>query len=368
MSITSFFKQQIEIARVLGIPVRIDYRWFFVFVLMMWLTASNIPKEFGLDPLAALFLGALTTAAFFLSIFGHELAHALAARFEGIDTREIVLHPFGGLARLAHEPETPRAEFRIAVAGPAASFLFGILFLVATLISDQAGAGTAAALFFLLFFGNVLLAIFNLFPGYPLDGGRVLRAFLWKQGYDLNEATRMTGRCGQLIAIALIGFGLFVTVWRGDLFTGIWTVLTGVFLLDSAVGIVGHTLKAEKITVGEVMTPPVAVKPEATVSQFVDHTLPLHRQAAFPVALDKRLHGILTLEDLKKLPRTVWHKTVVRDVMRPINEDLFVSPAVRLSDARELMNENGAGALAVVDDRGLLIGFLQRGNKVRQKV
>lgn len=367
MSVTTFFKRQIEIARVLGIPVRIDYRWFFVFVLMMWLTATNIPKEYGLEPIAALLLGGLTTAAFFFSIFGHELAHALAARFEGIDTREIVLHPFGGLARLAREPDNPRAEFRIAVAGPAASFLFGILFLIATLVSDQAGADIAAAVFFLLFFGNVLLAIFNLFPGYPLDGGRVLRAFLWKQGYELNEATRLTGRCGQLIAVALIGFGLFVAVWRGDLFTGLWTVLVGLFLLDAAVGIVGHTLKQEKITVGEVMMPPISLKPDATVSQFVDHTLPLHRHSAFPVALDKRLHGILTLEDLQKLPRAVWHRTFVRDVMRPITEDLFVTPAVRLNDARVLMNENGAGALAVVDERGLLVGFLQRG-KLRKKV
>lgn len=367
MSITGFFKQQIEIARVLGIPVRIDYRWFFVFVLMMGLTASNIPKEYGLAPLVAVLLGALTTIAFFLSIFGHELAHAIAARLEGIETREIVLHPFGGLARLAHEPDTPRAEFRIAIAGPAASFLIGILFLFATIVSDRAGVGIAAALFFLLFFGNVLLAIFNLFPGYPLDGGRVLRAFLWKQGYDLNEATRFTGRCGQFIALALVAFGLFVALWRGDLFTGLWTVLVGLFLLDAAVGIVGHTLRIEKVTVAEVMTPPVSIKPETTVSHFIDHTLPLHRHTAFPVALDKRLYGILMLEDLKKLPRSNWHKTFIRDVMRPINEDLFVAPAVRLNDARELMKENGAGALAVVDERGFLIGFLQPG-KIRKKV
>jgi CBS domain-containing protein len=232
---------------------------------------------------------------------------------------------------------------------------------------QTSGIGVVAALLWLLGFGNILIAIFNLFPGYPLDGGRVLRAFLWKQGYDLNEATRFTGRCGQLIALALVAFGIFVALWRGDLFTGLWTVLVGLFLLDSAIGIVGHTLKIEKVTVAEVMTPPVSIKPETTVSQFVDHTLQLHRYTAFPVALDKRLYGILMLEDLKKLPRSNWHKTFIRDVMRPITEDLFVSPAVRLNDARELMKENGAGALAVVDERGFLIGFLQPG-KIRKKV
>jgi Zn-dependent protease/CBS domain-containing protein len=366
MSIIGFFKKQVEIAHVLGIPVRIDYRWFFVFVLMMWLTASNIPKEFNLDPLVALLLGALTTLAFFLSIFGHELAHAIAARFEGIQTREIVLHPFGGVARLEREPDNARGEFRIAVAGPAASFLIGIAFTVATLIASASGAHTAAAMLFLLAFGNILLAIFNLFPGYPLDGGRVLRAFLWKQGYELNEATRITGRSGQVIAIALIAFGLFITVWRGDLFTGLWTALVGVFLLDAAVGIVGHTLRADKITVGEVMSVPIALKPETTIGSFIDHTLPLHRMTAFPVAQNRRLHGVLTLEDLKKLPRERWHKTLIREVMRPVTEELFVSPDERLNDARELMRENGAGALAVVDERGLLVGFLQRG-KIRKK-
>lgn len=368
MQITAFLKRQVEVARVLGIPVRIDYRWFFVFVLMMWLTAENIPKSYNVPPLMTLLLGAVTTFVFFASIFGHELAHALAARLEGIGTREIVLHPFGGLARLAREPDTPRAEFRIAIAGPASSFLIGLFFLVLASIAHAGGVSdVVVALLGLLFFGNVLLAIFNLFPGYPLDGGRVLRAFLWKQGYDLNEATRMTGRCGQVIAIALISFGLFITIVRGDLFTGLWTVMVGIFLLDAAVGIVGHTLKAERVTVGEVMSPPVIIRPETTVSHFVDHTLPLHRYIAFPVALDKRLHGILTLEDLKQLPRAVWHKTIIRDVMRPINEDLFVSPTVRLNEAHELMKENGAGALAVVDERGLLIGFLHRG-KVRKKV
>jgi Zn-dependent protease len=366
MTIFSYFKRQIEIARVLGIPVRIDYRWFFVFVMMVWLTAANIPRSLNIDPLVALLVGGITTLVFFLSIFGHELAHAVAARFENIETREIVLHPFGGLARLQREPDNPRAEFRIAIAGPAASFLIGIVFLVLASIAYWLQFNEViVAMLGLLFFSNALLAVFNLFPGYPLDGGRVLRAFLWKQGYDLNEATRITGRCGQVIAIALIVFGLFVAVWRGDLFTGLWTALVGFFLLDAAVGIVGHTNKVDKLTVADVMSLPISLKPELTVSQFVDHTLPLHRLAAFPIASNGRLYGILTLEDLKKLPRERWHRTSVREVMRPVNEDLFVAPAARLNDARDLMRENGAGALAVVDDGGFLVGFLLRG-KIRK--
>lgn len=365
-NLIEFSRRQIEVARVLGIPVKIDYRWFVVFALMMGLTAMSITNEFkDLSSPVALFLGALTTVAFFLSIFGHELAHALAAKVEGIKTTEIVLHPFGGLARMEREPDNPRAEFRIAIAGPGASFLIGIMFLVAASIAEAGGIRIGSALFGLLFFGNVLLAIFNLFPGYPLDGGRVLRAFLWYRGHELNEATRLTGRAGQLIGIALVALGAFVAIFRGDLFTGIWTILVGVFLLDAASGIVGFTLKSEKLTVGEVMSSPLTIKPEIFVSQFIDHTLPLHRQTAFLVGQDKRLHGVLSLEDLKKIPRERWHKTQIREVMRPVSEDFFVNSTTKLNEANALMRENGIGALAVLDHNGMLIGFLQKG-KIRK--
>ncbi|MEP6923920.1 MAG: site-2 protease family protein [Pyrinomonadaceae bacterium] len=366
MNLLEFSRRQVLIARILGIPVKADYRWFIVFALMMWLTAINIPKEYNLSLLVALLLGAVTTLAFFVSIFGHELAHAIVARFENIETQEIVLHPFGGLARMKREPDNPRAEFRIAIAGPAASFLIGIIFLVAASIAEISGLRLVAILLGLLFFSNVLLAIFNLFPGYPLDGGRVLRAFLWHRGYELNEATRLTGRCGQIIAIALIIFGLFITLLRGDLFTGIWTILVGIFLLDSASGIVGYTLKTDRLTVGEVMSSPFALKPETFISQLVDTILPLHRQTAFLVAQSNRLYGILSLEDLQKLPRESWHKTQVRQIMRPVNDDFFVDAATKLRDARELMSENGIGALAVLDNNGLLVGFLQKG-RIRKR-
>lgn len=366
MNVLELSRRQIEIARVIGIPVKADYRWFAVFALMAWLTAINIPSEYVPNELLKLVLGALTAFAFFFSVFGHELAHAISGRIENIETREIVLHPFGGMALLSREPDTPRAEFRIAIAGPGASFLFGILFLLGAFAAEAAGMEVARALLFLLFFSNILLAIFNLFPGYPLDGGRVLRAYLWHRGYDLNEATRLSGRCGQLISLALVAFGAFIAVVRGDLFTGIWTMLVGLFLLDAARNIVGYTYRAEKITVGEVMTLPFTLKPETSVSQFVDQILPLHQQTAFLVAENKRMHGLLALEDLKKLPRDAWHKTAVREVMRPVTEDLFVDAATKMTHARELMRENGTGALAVLDANGLLVGFLQAG-KIRKK-
>src|SRR5882762_5802284 len=179
---TGFFKRQILIARVYGIPVRIDYRWFIVFALSVALIAANVRKHPlqlfsyylpATGEVTAWVLGIATTLGLFLSVFGHELSHALMGRTEGIEIEEIVLHPFGGLARLRREPDSPGAEFRIAIAGPAASFVFAIVAFAGAKLALMGAYNTVVAVFFLVATGNLLLAIFNLFPGYPLDGGRV---------------------------------------------------------------------------------------------------------------------------------------------------------------------------------------------------
>jgi Zn-dependent protease len=363
MSFVQFFKRQLLVAHFLGIPVRVDYRWFFVLILMSWLTASSIDSSFD-NAFTNFFFGFLTTLVFFASIFIHEVAHAVVARREGVQVVEIVLHPFGGLTRFRREPDTPRAEFRIAIAGPIASFLLALLFLAFGTITNSLGINIISPLFFLLFLWNFLLAVFNLFPGYPLDGGRVLRAYLWRRGTDLNEATILTGRCGQIIAGVLILFGTFIALVRSDFFTGFWTILVGVFLYDAAGGIIRQTREQEKLIVEDVMQIPISVSPEADVLHFVDRILPLYRQTVFPVAKDKQLYGILSLEDLKKLRREDWNKTLIKAVMRPVTPDYFVESDMLLSEARELMRENGIGALGVIDASGNLVGFIQ-GKKVK---
>lgn len=370
MKASGFFKRQITVANVYGIPVRIDYRWFLVFALSVWLVAVNL--EHGTRTIApmhaatAWFLGIITTLALFLSVFGHELSHALMGRFEGIEIEEIVLHPFGGLARLRSEPDSPRAEFRIAVAGPAASFLFALLGFGAMSVANMGGYSAARSVFFFLGFGNLLLAVFNLFPGYPLDGGRVLRAFLWHRSGNIVESTRTAGRFGQAIAWALISFGVFIAITRRDLFTGLWTVLVGMFLLDAASSVVRQARDARHATVADTMAPPVAIEPDLLVSHFVDAILPLHRQTSFLVAERGRLYGILTLEDLKRLPRERWRNVKARDVMRPVGPTLFVEPSTTMAHANDLMRRNGANALAVISSTGELVGFLQSGQLKRR--
>lgn len=353
-----FFKRQLLVAHVSDIPVRIDYRWFFVLAIMTWITANGI-QSLTDDILTSVIFGLLTTLVFFASIFLHEFAHAVAARLENVEVLEIVLHPFGGLARLRHEPETPRAEFRIAIAGPVASFLLALLFLGLMAIANSLAANILAPLFFTLCLWNFLLAVFNLFPGYPLDGGRVLRAYLWRRGADLNEATVLTGKCGQIIAAVLIGFGIFIALVRADFFTGFWTILVGLFLYDAAKGIIIQIKNLDNISVESVMKPPVSVAPETDVLHFVDRILTLHRQTIFPVAKNRQLYGILSLGDLKKLPREDWGKTKIQDVMRPITPDYFVEADTLLPEAKELMRENGIGALGVIDAQGNLVGFMQ---------
>ncbi len=375
MSIRAFLKQQITVARIFGIPVRIDYRWFAVVALSVWLISSNLQSNaiqlsaFRLPPLAptsAWLLGIITTAGLFLSVFGHELSHALMARAEGIEIEEIVLHPFGGLARMRSEPENPRAEFRIAVAGPAASFLFALLAFGGSKVAALGNYNATVVVFFFLAWGNLLLAVFNLFPGYPLDGGRVLRAMLWRRSGNITLATRMAGICGVLIAAIVILFGIYIMIapnWRASqpYFMGAWSILVGLFLLDTAARVVKSSQGARLVTVGDAMSAPIAIAPELTITQLIDDFLPLHRQTSFPVALNRQLHGILALEDLKALPRERWRLTRARDVMRPIAPRFFVEPSTTLDYARELMKKNGVGSLAVINTHGELVGFLQSG-------
>jgi Zn-dependent protease/CBS domain-containing protein len=378
MNILEFYKRQITVAHLFGIPVRFDYRWFVVFLLSVWLIAMNLAQggmwvgSVKLLPISvglAWVLAVVTTVGLFLSVLGHELSHALMGRAEGIEIEEIVLHPFGGLARLRNEPDSPRAEFRIAIAGPAASFLFAAISFVLMVPTVRSGYLAAGGVLLLLGAGNLLLAVFNLFPGYPLDGGRLLRAILWRRTGDIKEATRLAGICGMLIAAILIIFGVYMAIAPTfqAYFMGFWSVLVGLFLFDAAYSVVKHVRGRIQNIVSEAMSAPFSIEPDLLINNLIDSVLPLHRQVAFPVAQNHRLYGMLSLEDLKSLPRERWHLTRARDVMRPIAPRFFVEPNATLDYAQELMKRNGIGSVAVVGKSGELIGFLQTGKIKRTK-
>jgi CBS domain-containing protein len=211
------------------------------------------------------------------------------------------------------------------------------------------------------------LAIFNLFPGYPLDGGRVLRAIVWKRSGNIHEATRIAGFCGQLMALVLIAFGVYMAVaptFRAY-FMGLWSVMVGVFLLGAATSVVRAA--REPATVREAMAAPIAVEPDLPLHRFIDELLPLHRHTTFPVAHNGRLLGILSLEDLKKLPRDQWRARRARDVMRPVNSSMFVPENATIESTNELIASSSLGAVAVVNQTGELVGFMRKGQQKTRK-
>ena len=360
MRFTESLRRQFVLTHISGIPVRMDCRWFLVVALMSLITALSI-DSFVKDFTTSLIFGFLTTIIFFFSIFLHEYAHKIVARKRGVQILETTLYPFGGLTRFKREPDTPRDEFRIAAAGPAANFSISLFFIGLMTIADSYELDILSKLLLILGLLNFLLAVFNLFPGFPLDGGRVLRAYLRQRGKDLNEATILTGNFGQIIGAALIVLGVFVAFQRNGFLIGCWNFVIGFFLFDAAKEIVKKTKNLENLTVEQVMLLPVAIAPDADVQHFVDRVLTFHQQDVFPVAKDRQLYGMLAVEDLDKVPQDEWRTTKIQDIMHPITPDYFVESATLLPDAKELMRVNGIGALGVIDERGNLVGFMRRG-------
>lgn len=355
----------VAIARPFGIPLLLDWSWLPVVPLYTWaIAAFYLPERVpGLSSAEYWTLGLVTTLLLVVSIVVHELAHALVARAEGVEIEDITLYLFGGMARMASEPKTPRAELLIAIVGPGASFALGVLFfgIVTFALYGTQYAGLGAVLRHLGLI-NLVLALFNLLPGFPLDGGRVLRAILWKRRGDYRRATQTAMSAGRAIAFSLVGVGLYVAVASRDYGTGLWAISIGAILLvvlglsDRA----SATARRAAGTVEAVMRAPVvAVTPETTIDELVNDTLPIHRQTHFAVARDGRLHGVISLADLRELPREIWSRTEVEECMVPVDESLFVTAGTPLAAAERKLRSNGIGYAAVIDSNGVLVGSVE---------
>ncbi len=381
--------RQFQVARIFGIPLIIDSSWPPVALLHIWLV-SNFWMTSRLNPplplWANLVIGFIITVLFFASVLVHELAHALVARLEGIRIYDIQLHIFGGWARLMNEPKTALAEFRVAIAGPGVSFLLAVffwawLFVVRAFGDRTYSARAAAAAFLYLAAANLMLAMFNLLPGLPLDGGRALRAFLWHQRGDILSATRTTTRMGIGIAYMLISYGLFLLgygfvrnrLWQ-DFVIAVWMFIIGIFLKKAAESDYRYRemqaaeeemAKADPSqwnqdgTVGAIMqTPAICVQPDLAIHEFIDRVLSAHRSTSFAVAREGRLHGVLSLTRLRGVPKENWEQTRVADVMEPISDAFFITVRASIQHAESKMKANDLGFLAVVDQNGILVGQL----------
>jgi Zn-dependent protease/CBS domain-containing protein len=352
--------RSVTLFHVRAIPVRIHPSWLAVYGLIAWtLAVGYFPRVLPDVTVAAHWIGALIAALLlFVSVFLHELSHSLVALRYGIPVSGITLHIFGGVSEMEREPDHPGAEMAIAVAGPLTSF--GVAALCALLGPLTPTESITAAIARYLAFVNVAVGIFNLVPGFPLDGGRVLRALLWKVKGDLAAATRAASRVGTAFALALMVLG----VWRalaGDFLGGLWLVAIGFFLRQAADlsyhqvvlrGALAPRRVADVMTRGVVAVPPTLLVPD-----LVDKYFWPHHVTSFPVVDGDRVLGLVSLRDLDRVPRESWPTVTVRELMRPVAPDLVVSPRESLWTALERVSRNGLGRVAVVDD-GSLVGYL----------
>ncbi|HEV8661525.1 MAG TPA: site-2 protease family protein [Candidatus Methylomirabilis sp.] len=344
-----------------GIPIEINYSWFLIVALVAWSLASQyFPEQVpGLAPTTYWVLGILSALALFASVLLHELGHSVVAQRNGIAIRGITLHVFGGVAKLAREADSPGVEFRIAVAGPAVSFA---LALVSDLLLRGPGwPAPAVALLAYLRLVNGLLGAFNLVPGFPLDGGRILRALLWWWKDDLQQATRVTGAIGSGFAYTLMLLGV-LSFAGGNPFQGIYYLFIGVFLKQAAeasVQQVAWRQALQGIRVGDVMAPDVVtVGPDLTLARLAEDLFWRHHFTSFPVLDGGQVVGIVALKHLRDYPRERWGEVQVREAMLPFGPDLQAGPGEAVLDAFARLSQNPVGRMAVVERGGRLVGYL----------
>jgi len=357
-----------------GIAVKAHWSWALVLLLITFdLAAGYFPKKMpGEGDLTYWALGLVAALMLFVSVLLHELSHSFVARARGLKVRDIVLFIFGGVSNIETEPERARDEFAITVVGPLTSFvLAGVFFGLAAIIPADGGAlgRFALAVFQYLSFINFLLALFNMIPGFPLDGGRVLRSIIWGATGNFQTATRAAGMVGQLVAYGFIFLGLYQSFFLNDFGGGLWMAFIGWFLLSAAQESVTGTVVKEtlrNITVGQLMDPaPHAAAPHMTIAQLLTQFILPGNQHMAPVAQDGRAVGIITLSDIKDVPQEDWGSVTVGDRMTRGEQLRTVRPQDNLTRAMELLGEGDFDQLLVVDAAGQLVGVLTRAQVLR---
>jgi Zn-dependent protease len=346
-----------------GFDVYVDASWFLLAVLIAWSLAVGVFPGIvpGLTSGAYWSMAVVATVGLLFSIVFHEMSHAAVAQRFGMPIRGITLFIFGGVAEMQSEPTSALSEFLMALAGPVASAVLGLLFffLFGFVASLQGLAAVAGVLWYLSYL-NWTLAVFNLVPAFPLDGGRMLRAALWGWRKDLIWATSIAAGAGNIFGILLIALGL-IGVLRGDFIGGIWLSLIGLFLRGAASATYEQTL-ARQILAGHLVSRfmnrrPIAVSPELSVRQLVENYVYRHHHKVLPVVRDSRLLGCVTTAQVSEVGEDQWDRRTVAEIMEPCSEDNTISPETDTLEAMTKMQRTGRSPLLVVD-RGHLVGIL----------
>jgi Zn-dependent protease/CBS domain-containing protein len=355
-----------RIGSIAGIDIQVNVSWLVILVLLTFSLAvswfpATVPRQ---STLVYWTLGFIAALLLFVSVLLHELAHSLVARARGLSVKSITLFIFGGVSDLEQEPQSPGAEFQIAIVGPLTSLAIGaVTFVAGALIG--ASAPLVAAVLGYLGVTNLLLGVFNLIPGFPLDGGRVLRAIIWAVTGSLRRATRAATLVGQVIAYLFILAGVFL-FFSGDFINGLWFGFIGWFLLQAAQAANSQVMLEsifKGVTVGQLMSPaPLSAPDNISVQQLVDGYLLSHGARVIPVAhgAEEQLAGLVTLSDIRHLPREQWSQTPVGQAMIPLERLHTVRPQQNLNDVLPLMTGRDVNQLLVMDDAGRLVGILSR--------
>ncbi|MBI5251712.1 MAG: site-2 protease family protein [Desulfomonile tiedjei] len=351
---------------VFGITITLDYSWLIIFLLVLLsLSGGYFPFHFPGHTLTVYWLtGLIATVLFFASILVHELSHALIARRSGIDIKEITLFIFGGMAKISKNASDPLTELKIAVAGPLSSFVLAIIFWA---VKNALTPGMVQAVFDYLAWINVALAIFNLVPGYPLDGGRILRALVWWRTGSEARATKWASDIGKGFAWALIILG-GIQVFSGSLIGGLWLLLIGMFLRGVAEGGYQEVLMRQAlhgVKVREVMVENVvSVPPDLPLDELAQKYFLKYGYGGFPVVEDGKPIGIITLSQLGEVSDERIKTETVRQAMTSIDSDLSIDAQASLVDALQTMMQIGSGRLLVLEG-DKMIGMITKTGLVR---
>jgi Zn-dependent protease/CBS domain-containing protein len=367
-----------KIGKIAGIEIGIHYTWIFAFGLFAWIFAQfTFPVVFpGWTTATYWITGVIVSVMIFVSVLIHELCHSLVAISRGLKVSSIVFFIFGGVSNIEKEPETAWVEFIMSAAGPASSLVLGGIFIAIASAVRSSGAQTDSPLFGTLYYigyVNILLAVFNIIPGFPLDGGRVFRSIIWGITKSLRTATIIAGNVGRVFGWAMILFGVAnffsfnIGGFQGNFINGIWFIFIGWFLTSAADNAMREQTLQEQLAgihVKDVMDRyPECVNPNAPVSGVVNESFIQRGRRALPICDQSGLLGIVTLADVKKLPQDRWASTPVREIMTnaPLES---VSENDDLNGALRVLASKGLNQIPVMGE-GHLVGLLSRSDVIR---
>ncbi len=355
----------IRLGRIFGIEIGLHYSWFIIAALIVLsLVGQFTITEPSWARSTIWIMASVTAILFFASIVVHELSHALVARAGDLPVSSITLFALGGVARIDRDAASAGAEFWMAIAGPIASAIIGGICVVSARAlgwPTPGASGLAGPVLGWLGYINLALAAFNMIPGYPLDGGRVLRALLWRASGSMERATRQAARVGQAVGLGMIFFGM-LRAFSGAGFGGLWIAFIGWFLLQAAQTSYAHVVILDRlrgIHVSDVMIRQPAAVPTHTTLRTVAEDLRHTGARSAAVTRDGEIVGIVTVRDVASVPQEEWNQRIVDEVMHPLERAQTVSSAAPASDAFELIARGNVAEVPVVD-RDHLEGMVTR--------